>query len=61
MAMGSVIPMTIPMGYVIPMTIPMGSVIPMTTTAVPFCYNWVWILKLVALTLLVSAPDLRNS
>ncbi len=39
MAMGSVIPMTIPMGSVIPMTIPMGSVIPMTTTAVPFCYT----------------------
>ena len=39
----------------------MGSVIPMMTTAVPFCYNWFRILKLVALTLPVSAPDLRNS
>ncbi len=35
----------------------MGSVIPMTITAVPFCYNWFRILKLVALTLPVSAPD----
>ncbi len=39
----------------------MGSVISMTTTAGPFCYNWFRILKLVALTLPVSAPDLRNS
>ncbi len=39
----------------------MGSVIPMTTTAEPFCYNWFRILKLVALTLPVSAPDLRDS
>ncbi len=39
----------------------MGSVISMTTTAVPFCYNWFRILKLAALILPVSAPDLRNS
>jgi len=39
----------------------MGSVISLTTTAVPFCYNWFRILKLVALILPVSAPDLRNS
>ena len=39
----------------------MGSVISMTTTAGPFCYNWFRILKLAALILPVSAPDLRNS
>jgi len=37
------------------------SVIPMTTTAVPCCYNWFRILKLVALTLPVGAQDMRNS
>jgi len=39
----------------------MGSVIPMTTADVPFSCNWFRILKLVALTLPVSAPDMRNS
>ena len=39
----------------------MGSVIPIATTAVPFCYNWFRSLKLVAVTLPVGAPDLRNS